>query len=217
MSRIDRIRATPSLVWFRLDLRLRDNPALVAALGRGGSIIPVYIWAPKEEGEWAPGDGSRWWLHRSLACLDAELRVRGSRLVLRRGGSLPTLTRLVRECGAGAVFWNHRSEPAITARDAHIEAELRAKGVTVETFNSQLLFDPDAVRTGGGRPFQVFTAFWNGCRSLPPPPEPLPAPRRLPQPAHWPATPALTDLPLASASDRAAAFRNIWEPGRVST
>jgi len=192
---------------------LSDNPALVAALGRGGPIIPVYIWEPKEEGEWAPGDGSRWWLHRSLVCLDAELRVRGSRLALRRGGSLPTLTRLVRECGAGAVFWNHRSEPAIAARDAHIEAELRAKGVTVETFNSQLLFDPDAVRTAVGRPYQVFTAFWNGCRSLPPPPKPLPAPRRLPRPAHWPATLALTDLPLASASDRAAAFRDIWEPG----
>ena len=64
----------PTLVWFRLDLRLTDNPALSAAVRRGGPVIPVYIWAPEEEGAWPPGAASRWWLHHSLAALDAGLR-----------------------------------------------------------------------------------------------------------------------------------------------
>ena len=42
-------------VWFRQDLRLGDNPALIAALGSGRPIIPVFIWAPDEEGQWPPG------------------------------------------------------------------------------------------------------------------------------------------------------------------
>jgi len=53
-----------ALVWFRTDLRIADNPALQAAMRRGGPIIPLYIWAPEEEGEWAPGQASRWWLHQ---------------------------------------------------------------------------------------------------------------------------------------------------------
>ena len=61
---------TATIVWFRQDLRLRDNSALHAAVQRGGAVIPVYIWSPDEEGDWPPGAASRWWLHQSLRALD---------------------------------------------------------------------------------------------------------------------------------------------------
>jgi deoxyribodipyrimidine photolyase len=41
---------TPALLWFRLDLRLSDNPALAAALARGGAVLPVFIWAARRRG-----------------------------------------------------------------------------------------------------------------------------------------------------------------------
>ena len=47
--------APATLVWFRLDLRLRDNPALAAAVQHGGVIVPVFIWSPEEEAPWQPG------------------------------------------------------------------------------------------------------------------------------------------------------------------
>jgi len=59
------IKRAPALVWFRQDLRLKDNPALAAAVERGGPVIPVFIRAPEEEGVWRPGGASRWWLHHS--------------------------------------------------------------------------------------------------------------------------------------------------------
>ncbi|MCX6887258.1 MAG: deoxyribodipyrimidine photo-lyase, partial [Verrucomicrobia bacterium] len=37
---------TPYIVWFRLDLRLTDNPALSAASKAGASVIPLFIWDP---------------------------------------------------------------------------------------------------------------------------------------------------------------------------
>jgi deoxyribodipyrimidine photolyase len=40
----------PALVWLRQDLRLSDNPAMAAALERRSPVIPVFIWAPDEEG-----------------------------------------------------------------------------------------------------------------------------------------------------------------------
>jgi deoxyribodipyrimidine photo-lyase len=49
---------SPTLLWFRQDLRLSDHPALMAALDRG-PVIPVYIFDPEGEGNWAPGGASR--------------------------------------------------------------------------------------------------------------------------------------------------------------
>ena len=66
--------AQGSLVWFRQDLRLEDNPALQKAVEHGGPVIPVYIWAPEEEGDWPPGAASKVWLHSSLQSLDKQLR-----------------------------------------------------------------------------------------------------------------------------------------------
>ena len=105
--------ASGSLLWFRQDLRLADNPALLAAVRRGGPVIPVFIWSPEEEGRWQPGAASRWWLHQSLAQLDASLRQRGSRLIIRRGPTLEAIRELLDHSGATAVYWNRRYEPTV--------------------------------------------------------------------------------------------------------
>jgi deoxyribodipyrimidine photolyase len=47
-----------TIVWFRHDLRIDDNPALAAAAGRG-AVVPVFVWEPEEEVPWAPGAASR--------------------------------------------------------------------------------------------------------------------------------------------------------------
>jgi len=123
----------PAIVWFRQDLRLADNPALRAAHERGAAVIPVFIWAPEEEGDWPPGAASRYWLHQSLASLQAELDKAGSRLILRRGGSLEQLDRLIDETGSEAVYWNRRYEPAAIQRDAGIKERLRSRGLAAES------------------------------------------------------------------------------------
>lgn len=72
-----------TIVWFRRDLRIEDNPALAAAAAAmDGSVFPVYIWCPKEEGQFYPGRVSRWWLKQSLAHLDKWLKSLGAELVL---------------------------------------------------------------------------------------------------------------------------------------
>lgn len=152
-----------SIVWFRQDLRLDDNPSLDSAVKLGGPVIPVYIWSPQEEGQWGPGPASQWWLHQSLASLDSELHRLDSRLVVQQGSSLETLMDLIRETDAEAVFWNRRYEPEISERDLHIERQLASVGVRVETTNASLLFEPWEVRKEDGSPYQVFSAFWRRC------------------------------------------------------
>ena len=112
-----------TIVWFRQDLRLADNPALVAAAA-AGPVIPVYLHTPVEDGDWPLGGASRWWLHQSLQRLDEDLRAAGSRLCLRVGqDSLALLLELAGQCGATAVTWNRCYEPRRIARDRALKQQ----------------------------------------------------------------------------------------------
>jgi deoxyribodipyrimidine photo-lyase len=203
------------LIWFRLDLRLADNPALEAAGRHGGAVVPVFIWSPDEEGEWPPGAASRWWLHQSLAALDGDLRARGSRLVIRRGPALEILRALVKETGARAVFWNRRYEPAVIARDATVREALRGDGVEVESFNAALLHEPWTIQNKSGKPFQVFTPFWKRCLDQADPAQPLPAPGNLPASAKWPKSLTLAELELEPKINWADGMCAAWQPGEA--
>ena len=176
----------PVLLWFRLDLRLADNPALAAAAKAGGPVVPLFIWSPEEEGEGAPGGASKWWQHQSLQALDEQLREIGSRLIFRRGPTLEALRALAKETGAAAVVWNRRYEPAVMRRDAKLTEALSGDGLEPESFNAALLREPWTIQNKSGKPFQVFTPFWKHCLARPDPDEPSPAPIYLPAPVKWP-------------------------------
>ncbi len=162
-----------AIFWFRQDLRLSDNPglteALAWALAQGGTLLPVYIWAPDEEGDWPPGAATRVWLHHSLTALKQSLKAIGSDLIvldarkLKPGTILQSLMHVAQECGAGGVFWNRRYEPAVIARDKEIKSRLKEIGLHVETSNGSLLIEPWQVQTKEGKPYQVFGPFWRAC------------------------------------------------------
>ena len=204
-----------ALVWFRHDLRLDDNPALRAALDQGFTPIPVYVHAPQEEGEWSPGAASLAWLHRSLAALDADLRARGSRLLLREGPSAPALQALVEQTGAVAVFWNRKYEPATQPRDASLKKRLREQGLQVESFNGCLLFEPWDLATQQGGPYKVFTPFWRSALARWRAPATWDAPGALP--AFEDALPgeSLDAWRLAPALGWDAGFWKVWTPGEA--
>jgi deoxyribodipyrimidine photo-lyase len=111
------------------------------------------------------------------------------------------------------VFWNRRYEPTVRQRDAAIKAALRAEGLTVESFNAGLLFEPWEVETKAGKPFQVFTPFWKACLARPEPAELLRPPQRTPAPEEWPETLTLAQLELEPDIDWAAGIRAAWRPG----
>jgi deoxyribodipyrimidine photo-lyase len=202
----------PTIVWFRHDLRLDDNPALAAAAARG-AVVPVFIWAPDEEQPWAPGAASRWWLHHSLEKLAAALAKAGAPLVIRSGGSLEVLRAVAKECGASGVVWNRRYEPAVVTRDTQIKKALAADGLAVESFNGSLLFEPMHVATKEGRPYQVFTPFWRALLAKDEPAEPVAAPRRLRAAEASPRTESLAALRLLPPIAWDGTMTKTWAPG----
>jgi deoxyribodipyrimidine photo-lyase len=209
------MNVSPSIVWFRNDLRLADNPALHAAVQRGGPIVPVFLHAPDEETPWSPGGATSWWLQQSLAALDTALRQLGSPLVIRRGATLENLLALAHQTGADAVFWNRRYEPEVIGRDTKIKTALLASGVAAESFNGALLHEPWTIQNQSGKPFQVFTPFWKHCLTKPAPAAPLPAPRKMIAPKKLPESLALAALALEPKIKWAEGMRAAWSPGET--
>jgi deoxyribodipyrimidine photo-lyase len=168
-----------AIVWFRHDLRLADNAALHRACSEHAGVVPLYVHAPQEEGDWSPGAASRWWLHHALQALDSALQQHHGSLHIREGESLQVLLDVVKESGADAVYWNRLYEPAAIARDMHIKAALRERGVAVHSFGSALWQEPWQLATQEGQPYRVFTPFWRKLRTLIDEVEPLPVPSSL--------------------------------------
>ncbi len=205
-----------SLVWFRNDLRLADNPALIAGLGSGRPVVPVYIFDEETPGIRPLGAAARWWLHQSLQSLDASLRSLGSRLILRRGPAERVIEEVSAEYGATAVYWNRAYDQGARERDARLKQSLNGRGVVAEGLKANLLYEPWEVKTATGGPFKVFTAFWRACRDLPSPGATLPAPRALPTPPLWSSSDALADWALMPTPDWAGGLRATWTPGEAA-
>ena len=164
-----------AVVLFRRDLRLADNPALSAACTKHAQVLPVFIHEP-DEGEWASGSASRWWLHHSLAALDAQLRANQAALHIRRGDTAEILRELIQNSGASAVYWNRRYEPASIARDTQLKSVLRNLRVEAHSLNAALWVEPWQIATLQNDPYKVFTPFWRKLRPQLQPTQPLSKP-----------------------------------------
>ena len=204
----------PALVWFRQDLRLADNPALAFAAGTGRPLICLYILDDETPGRWKWGGAARWWLHHSLASLDKRLARHGGHLLLRRGCADRVLDAVLAETGAELLTWNRCYEPFAAARDTRLKKQIRRNDIAAESFNASLLFEPWEITTGDGRPFRVFTPFWNALRQRTEPGKLQNAPRLL-QFASRTKGEALEDWELLPREpDWAEGFR--WIPGEAS-
>ena len=163
-----------ALWWIRRDLRLSDNPALQAALAGGRTVIPLYILDPHQVQ--FPAAKRQAFLFASLRRLDADLRARGSRLVIREGNALDVLQGMAAETQAEAIVAQESYSPYARQRDAAVADVLPLKLVAGLTVHH-----PTWVVKDDGRPYTVFTPFsraWK-MRPLPGAPDLLAAPTRL--------------------------------------
>jgi len=205
----------PSIVWFRQDLRLEDQPALTAAIQKGGPVIPLFIWAPEEEGDWPLGPASCWWIHYSLQNLEKDLQSLGLKLIVRQHASLKVLQDIIQQTGADSVFWNRRYEPYIIQRDAFIKAELQKQGIKAQSFNGNLLFEPWTVLNKQKKPFQVFTPFWKHCLTLEEPEAPLKKPTHALGDSSTIDSSPIQSLGLLPSVRWDAGLEDHWKPGEM--
>jgi deoxyribodipyrimidine photo-lyase len=156
---------------FRRDLRLRDNPALRAAVKRGQPIVAVYM-AETDDAPWSPGGASKVWLHHSLTALNESL---SGKLGIVAQGDTEALRKLIASHDIDAAYWNEIPEPEHLSQDKNLEKIFQKQGVMVETSNAALLWRAEDIRKKNGSPYKRYTPFYRACRAAPPPRPPLPA------------------------------------------
>ena len=182
---------TTAIWWIRRDLRLRDNPTLGAAL-KHGAVIPLFIQDPALLR--ATPLRRRNFLWAGLRRLDADLRARGSRLVVRAGPPESVLASLLRESGTAVIYAEEDYTPYARRRDDAIQRALSLRCV-----QGQVVRHPPDVLKGDGTPYTVFTPFSKRWLADLPALGARPAPERLPPvPEHI--QPAVDALPTADES-----------------
>jgi deoxyribodipyrimidine photo-lyase len=147
-----------ALMWFRRDLRLADNPALLRAVESAGEVVPVFVVDPKLWG--ASGPSRRAYL---LASLDA-LRDSIGGLVVRTGDPARAIPELAREVAADSVHIAADFGPYGSARDTAVESALQAAGVALVRTGSPYAVAPGRVLSRQDQAYQVFTPFSRGWR-----------------------------------------------------
>ncbi len=194
-----------TVMWFRRDLRLADNPALRAAVdgsrggGAGGSaggagagaggVVPLYVIDPAL---WGPaGPSRRAYLVASLA--DLGERIGGWQL--RHGDPVDEVVATARAAGAGEVHVAADYGPYGSRRDAAVEAALADHGIALVRTGSPYAVSPGRVTKADGTPYSVFTPYWrawaeHGWR------DPVGAPRGV----EWVRPLPGAELPAAEAS-----------------
>ena len=206
----------PVVMWFRDDLRVRDNPALSAAVASGRRIACLYLHDEQSPGLRRLGGAARWWLAGSLAALGEALAKRGAGLVLRRGAAASAVRAFAAEIGATTVLFNRRYDPFAIAADRAVEAELAARGIAVANFQAALLYEPGTAAGRAGQPLRTFGSFARAVRAQGEPRRPLKAPSRIKAVEGCPGE-RLEDWRLEPhAPDWAGGLRETWARGEAA-
>lgn len=181
--------------WIRRDLRLGDNPALHAALSNARRVTPVFIFDPHILGTQHASSRRQAWMKAGLRRLDASLRERGGRLILRKGEPLEELSRLSAELSQGeppCIYVVGDATPYAQRRDRQV-----AERLPLETVSTTAFLPPGNLVKSDGAPYQVFTSFAKAWRAHPAavPVTLLPVPERISTP------PDLASLSYDEADD----------------
>ena len=205
----------PSVLWFRRDLRLLDNPAALAAheaarADGDGKGVPLFVVDPTL---WGPsGDVRRAYLVDSLRSLDESL---GGNLLIVHGDPVERVPEIATSVGASSVHIASDFGPYGRRRDEAVRGALGE--VDLCETGSSYAVAPGRVTKDDGTAYRVFTPFYkawtrHGWRA--------PA-ADLPPDAHWwmprecegfPDRPELGDVTLPAAGEAAAWSR--WESFR---
>ncbi|XP_039007187.1 cryptochrome-2-like isoform X2 [Hibiscus syriacus] len=161
-----------TIVRFSRDLRIEDNPALAAAA--------VYIWCSDEEEQFYRRRVSQWWLKQSLSHLEQTLKSLGSEPVLiRTYSTLSALLECIGATCATKVVFNHLYDPVSLVRDHNVKEKLAEVGISVQSYNADLLYEPWEIYDETGRAFTTFDVYWDKCLNMQMEPIPLLPPWRL--------------------------------------
>ncbi len=194
-----------TLVWFRNDLRTRDNPALFEACEAAGTgpVHAIYLICDRQARNHGEGDPKLSFLRSTLEVLTTDLDRRGIPLHIRHAPRFADVAEalggLCRELDAKALYFNAEYPLNEARRDQAVADFCAASGIVCHRLHGDLVLPPGTVVKDDGGPYSVFTPFkrrWLD-RASPAVLAPLPAPTPRTAPAGTVNREALAVLPEA--------------------
>jgi deoxyribodipyrimidine photo-lyase len=153
---------TPTLLWFRRDLRLADHAALLAAVNGGsgsadGDVLGVFV---ADDRLLRPSGAPR---RAFLAgCLTRLSESTGGKLLIVKGSPDSVVPRIAAAAGAAAVHVSADFMPYGRRRDELVAEALRAKDIELVATGSPYAVAPGRVRKPDGSRYAVFTPYFRG-------------------------------------------------------
>lgn len=156
-----------ALFIFRRDLRVDDNTGLIEALHSSHEVLLCFIFDPRllEDGKYSKN--ALQFMLESLADLEKQLELVGSKLYLFSGLPHEVIEKLIRREIIDAVFVNNDYTPFSVRRDTEISRVCAEHGLEFHQFHDATLQVPGSVRTQQGKMYQVFTQFFRAAGKLP--------------------------------------------------
>lgn len=148
-----------ALLWFRRDLRLSDNPALVEAVRSSDDVVGAFCLDPALLGP--AGDARRSLLLRCLAALDGSM---DGNLVVRSGDPTDVIPALAVEVGAASVHLAEDFGPYGRRRDEAVAERVVGAGMELVRTGSPYAVPPGSIASKAGSPYKVFTPFSRAWR-----------------------------------------------------
>lgn len=148
------------IYWFRNDLRLTDNPALVEACLHADCLLPVYIFPPQSKtlhtlGFPKVGHHRQTFLRESLNDLKLQLRALGSDLLEYEGEPADVLVTLSHTLGADAIYCERIEAP----EEIQQSQQIQGRGILMKEFWQSSMCSPESLPFPAQDMPNIFTQF----------------------------------------------------------
>ena len=152
-----------SIIWFRNDLRIDDNPAMRAACDKSAEVHAIFLYSQDQLEHHNEANVKLDFLTDNLKCLSnslEELNIPLSIIDSKGFDEDPEIIlKTAKERDVGRVFFNKQFGEDEQKRDIKVTTILKASNIKAESFNDQIVYEAGSIRTGQDNPYSVFTPF----------------------------------------------------------
>lgn len=150
-----------NIFWFRRDLRLEDNTALIKALAEGIPVLSVFIFDTSIIDELPHDDARISFIYDTLSELNVQLQKFESSLLILKGDPLIIWKNLAETYNINAVYINKDYEPYSVSRDLSVESILLQRSIPLYRFKDQVIFEEKEILKSDNKPYTLFTPYKN--------------------------------------------------------
>ena len=152
-----------SLMWFRNDLRMDDNPALREACKSSDEVHAVYIYSQNQNQKHNEANCKTEFFIENLKALESKLSKINIPLIIKNSQGYEDNSDIIcnyaKNHSIDKVFWNNQFGIDESDRDEFVQSHLKSQNIEYENFDEQVVFTPGSILTGEGKPYSVFTPF----------------------------------------------------------